>query len=86
MQYLRFKLRILSYRVRVNFSVRKEFKLKFLLSCFVKLATHVNLTNESLIAKSTFYIGTSWQVLIIAYFFTLTSFQCQTAQEFSIAD
>ena len=37
MKYLRFKLKILSYGIRVNFSLKKELKPKFLLSCFVKL-------------------------------------------------
>ena len=38
MKYLRFKLKILWYGIRANFSLKKELKLTFLLSCFVKLA------------------------------------------------
>ena len=38
MKYLRFKLKILWYGVKINFSLKKELKPKFLLSCFVKLA------------------------------------------------
>ena len=37
MKYLRFKLKILLYGIRINFSLKKEFKPKFLLSCIVKL-------------------------------------------------
>ena len=38
MKYLRFKLKILCYGIRVNFSLKKELKPKFLLRCFMKLA------------------------------------------------
>ena len=38
MKYLIFKLKILWYGIRVNFSIKKGLKPKFLLSCFVKLA------------------------------------------------
>ena len=41
MKYLRFKLKILWYGIRVNFSLKEELKPKFLLSCFVKLAPDV---------------------------------------------
>ena len=38
MKYVRFKLKISWYGIRVNFSLKKELKPKFLLSCFAKLA------------------------------------------------
>ena len=37
MKYLRFKLKIFLYGLRVNFSLMNELKPMFLLSCFVKL-------------------------------------------------
>ena len=38
MKCLRYKLRILWYGIRVDFSLKEELKPNFLLSCFVKLA------------------------------------------------
>ena len=38
MKYLRFKLKILWYGIRINFSLKEELKPKFLHSCFVKLS------------------------------------------------
>ena len=53
MKYLRFKLMILWYGIRVNFSLKKELKPKFLLTCFVKLAP------DHIYLKSVFIEGSS---------------------------
>ena len=45
MKHLRLKLKILWYGIRVNFSLKKALKPKFLLSCFVKLAPGIHQVN-----------------------------------------
>ena len=46
MKYLRFKLKILLYGIRVNFSLKKELKSNFSLSCFVKLTQGLRFVQE----------------------------------------